>query len=884
MQWMLGWDTAATAGAAVCGGKGWNLGRLYRYGFPVPGGGVLSAAAYDRFLDAGNLRELCAQAAELGPRAVTSSEAGDRLQAIHNAILAAPLPADIADDIQAFLQRSALDRCPVAVRSSATLEDGTAASFAGIHQSFLNVRGMQAVYEAIKGCYASLWTPQAIAYRRHRHLADEAVSCAVVICAMVTQPGADQPASAGVVFTCDPKSGRRDLFTISAAPGLGEAVVSGSTNPEEIAVQKENGQYSLYDRQRGDGAEAVLTDDQALALARLADRVHWALADDQGPQDVEWAHDGHRFWLLQARPVTRLPVVTFPGAEDFPIIWSNTNLKDAVPGVQSPLSWSFMKPLIAVVLHSSLPLAGYRVPAGLEVLRRFHGRAYFDLTAMMWSNYDALGILPAELVQSLGGHQPVIPVPPGGPFRGPAGARRLKARLRFMLSARREAKCLPQHMAELKPRVRTLAGRISPGMPASELLDVFKEVRDLAQGFGPHFQAANMNAGLWPTMMQQMLERHAPDRAQAIVSALLAGSGRISSAEQGYRLFDLAGAAAQDQQAMAYLTRSPLDQQGWKRLPVTSGFRRSVEAFLDEFGHRGVYEAELANPRWREDPTYLLEQVRQLAVTGKLTPPRDTAVAVRTAALAEVTRLPGWLRPLIKWLARQGQNAAALREGAKSAIASIYEPVRLAALEVGRRLVQAGVIDDVQDVFHLTAVELEMYLRGEWDGAGARTLAADRKARDQAWWAVEPPDSFVLDHEGNPPGLPAVAEGSAPKVQARTRAGNVLSGIGVAAGRATGVARVIRHPGEAHLLRDGDVLVAPSTDPGWTPLFLRASAVVMEVGGYLSHGAIVAREYGLPAVVNLPGLLNAVKDGQMVEVDGDAGTVTLHITGVAAAN
>lgn len=874
MQWVLDWSGAAEAGAGIGGGKGWNLGRLHRYGFPVPAGGVVVARAYDEMMGQPELKALSAQVADMDTRTVTLPDAAGRLKTVQDAICLANLPADVARDIESFLQSTGLADIPVAVRSSATAEDGAEASFAGIHQSVLNVTGVAAVLEAVKRCYASLWTPQAVAYRRHQGLTDEDVSCAVVICVMITRPGTDRPASAGVAFTCDPATGRRDLITISAAPGLGESVVSGSVNPEEIAVQKRSGRYHLHHR-RG-STIAVQTDDQALALARLADRVHWAFADGQGPQDVEWAHDGERFWLLQARPVTRLPTVTFPGAERLPIIWSNANLKDAVAGVQSTLSWSYIKYVISDALHSSLPLAGYSVPEGLEVVRRFGGRAYFDLTAMMWSNYDALGLMPADYVRTLGGHQPLIPVPPGDPFKGPEGARRRKAQLRFLRNVRREARHLQRHMDDLRSNVRTLFARITGNASDRELLEVVERASDLTRAFAPHFQAANMNAGLWPAMMQSLLQRVSPDRAAALTLGLLAGSGRVSSAEHGYRLYDLAGTAAQDPEAMACLTQDPLDPQAWRRLPETSPFRQALQEFLDEFGHRAVYEGELSNPRWREDPTYLLIQVRDLAKAGKFTPPRASAQAVRESVAAEVARLPFWARPLLRWLARQGQEAAAQREGAKSALSFIAEPIRRVCLEVGRRLVTAGVLNDVQQVFHLSAVELEMVLRGEWDGAGARALVADRAARDRAWWAAEPPDAFVLNHEGKPTELPAAM--AVPAVAASAQGPGVrgvMTGIGVAAGRASGPARVIRHPSEGHLLRDGEVLVAPSTDPGWTPLFLRASAVVMEVGGYLSHGAIVAREYGIPAVVNLPGLLNSVRDGQRLIVDGDAGSLTL---------
>lgn len=243
-------------------------------------------------------------------------------------------------------------------------------------------------------------------------------------------------------------------------------------------------------------------------------------------------------------------------------------------------------------------------------------------------------------------------------------------------------------------------------------------------------------------------------------------------------------------------------------------------------------------------------------------------------------RLPFWVRPVARWLAANARASAARREAGKSALAALYEPVRMLALEIGRRLAAAGVLDASEDVFHLCWADLQAYLGGEWDGAGARVLVADRKGRREAWLAEEADDWYVLDAEGRSAHLPAAAApaaGAAVPVpeDLRDRQGTRLAGVGVAAGRAAGRARIVRHPEHGHRLVRGEILIAPSTDPGWTPLFLRAAGVVMEIGGYLSHGAIVAREYGIPAVVNIPGLLGTVTDGQPVTMDGDSGWILI---------
>lgn len=215
---------------------------------------------------------------------------------------------------------------------------------------------------------------------------------------------------------------------------------------------------------------------------------------------------------------------------------------------------------------------------------------------------------------------------------------------------------------------------------------------------------------------------------------------------------------------------------------------------------------------------------------------------------------------------------------------ALLEPLRKIALEIGRRMVEADVLDEQTDIFFLTWSDLLAYLQEQWDGRGARALVADRRAQRNRWLAETPPDSFICDAQGRPAELPSATENewkpTAYHIRGQAnRNARELHGVAASPGQARGQARIIRHPSEGCLLQAGEVLVAPSTDPGWTPLFLRACAVAMETGGYLSHGAIVAREFGLPAVVNIPGLLEAVQDGQLVTVDGDRGCILLDGVG-----
>ncbi|HLI07840.1 MAG TPA: PEP/pyruvate-binding domain-containing protein [Ktedonobacteraceae bacterium] len=881
-RFIISYKDAVSLGPQAVGGKGWNLGRLHRYGFAVPRGGILVANAYTQFLAEPKLQSLCAELARVQSGDGVESEITEILDTLRMCIVATPFPADVERALHTFLTDAALAETSVAVRSSATAEDSAATSFAGVHESFLGVKGHEEVVRAIKGCYASLWTPRAVAYRRQQGLADDDVACAVVICAMVTGPKQTPPAAAGVAFSCDPRTGQRDRVTINAAPGWGEAVVSGTVSPEAITVvQRADGE--LLRIERAQGQEQVLTDDQAAVLASLVRRVLWALGDGQEQQDVEWTYDGEQFWLVQARPVTHLPRVTFPAVAALPTIWSNANLKDAVTGVQTPLSWSIVQLTVDAILYAPYRTIGYRLPEGMELIRRFRGRAYFDLTAMQWVSYDAFGLLPHEFNQSLGGHQPEIPVPSQHPLRGWSGLRRRRAQLRLLRASTRNARTLPGEIERVRAEARTYAHLPLIDLSCADLFALLQQLLDRGQAFGARFQLANLS-GIWEQVLAHLLERERPGQGQALAAALMAGSREVVSAEQGYRLYDVAAAAAYDPAARTYLAVAPLDPQGWRSLPEHSPFRQALAAFLDDFGHRGVYETELANPRWNEDPAYLLDAVRALLAQHSLEAPFDVAQQKRQAAQAEVAHLPTWLRPLVSWLAERARRAAAQREAGKSTMVALLEPLRQIVLEIGRRMVESDVLDKQGEVFFLTWYDLVAFLQGQWDGRGARALVADRQAQRHRWLAKTPPDSFICDSQGRPAELPSAAEQEGMPVAHQvggqvSRNARELHGVAASSGQATGRARIIRHPSEGHLLQAGEVLVAPSTDPGWTPLFLRACAVVMETGGYLSHGAIVAREFGLPAVVNIPGLLEIVQDGQSVMIDGNRGCILLDGVG-----
>lgn len=769
MSAFLTWEEAFEAGPAICGGKAYNLARLHRCGFPVPRGGVLAADA-------------------------NTSELRDGIE------------------------RLGLALTPVAVRSSATGEDSDRAAFAGIHRSFLNVSGPDEIERAAQGCIDSLNEPAAIAYRRHMGFSDREVRCAVVVCEMV------QAQCAGVLFTCDPVSGRRDRYVINASAGLGESVVSGSVNPDSAVWQRER--WAIR-RVEGPTVLSLLPREQEERLVHLAQRVHWALGEGQNPQDIEWAWDSNQLWLLQARPVTKLPRPVLPAEASLPVYWSTGNIKDAVPGVVCELSWSSLYDLVGDIAYSAQKAAGYQMPPGIEVVRRIGGRGFFDLTTMQWAFYDAFGILPKEIVKIVGGHQPEIEVP-ADPFRGAAGMRRKRAVLRLLRRIWNFPAIVKKRANAQLELTRRYVFIDWSCKSRAEMAKAVVELLDVQHDFLLVAGLANSCYGPWDQALRALL------KDDTLIAQLQAGCGGVASAEQGYRLFDIAAGNA------------------------------TIDDFLRDFGHRCVYEADLVNPRWAEDPAWIQEQVETIRSSPFQRDPRAIAAQTRRDAEQELRKRAGWKTPIALWLVSRLRAAIAARENAKSALVAPMLPMRQIALEVGRRLVVDSQLASANQVFDFSKDDLLGWLTGEWDGKGASALTGDRIERRKRWLKGNVPDLITE----------VPTEGPVPTPQsAPVASGGQWMGIAVSPGIARGAARIIRTPKDAACLIEGDVLVAPSTDPGWTPLFLRSSAIVMETGGFLSHGAIVAREYGLPAVANIPSILSQLESGEWIEVDGTRGTV-----------
>lgn len=857
------------------GGKARNLATLVRAGFPVPAAYAVSG-------------EFAAQTfARVLPRELRPSQIFAQHQVTESALAQAReavLGAELAPDLVQALQRAfdalrAAGAEGVAVRSSSTSEDLGASSAAGLHTTVLNVRTMTALLDAVRSCYASVFSPRVVTYVQSLGI-DAVSSMGVVIQAMV-------PADvAGVLFTVNPLTGDPDEMVIDAAYGLGTHVTDGRVTPDTYRIEKRSGW--VRDRVTGDkrlrvvaapegglleqrvpapDAQKQALDEHMLAqLVALGRRIEEHFGD---ARDVEFAIAADSMYVLQARPVTA--VGQRPqrararrkgrglSTDASTLVWSNLNVGEALPGVATPLTWSILSEFSELGFREAFAALGCKVPKDARLVGNFRGRIYLNLTELTRIAAQVPGLRPS-LVLPLGGGAEIerlerdLPGPSAGfLLRLPSTAARFtSANLGF---SRRTASFEAAFEAE-RMRVERMDFRI---LPASALDETLSDVHRLLEETGTMLLTAygGLLSALLPLRAALVLLKG--DDASRIQHALLSAISDVESAGPGREILQVAAAFERDEAARERLLQGTPSSAF--ELPAGEA-RRAVHAFLQQYGHRGVREAEIAEPRWREDPRLLFEAIRlhveHGTEEGEARMHRRIAVVKNAGenALASV-RLP--LRVPLRGLLAVVRNYVRLRERLRSHVVHVLGLFRLVALDASRRLAVREPDIGKDAAFFLTCNELHGVLRGEIRSVAALVrLRRAQYERDRS--LPDPPDTFV----GYPPPLAPVPD-----------AGRCLHGLGASSGAVEGAVRVLRSTDDFSKLVPGEILVVACADVGWSPLFPVAGGLVTDLGGPLSHACVVAREYGLPAVVNVRSATRALKTGDRVRVDGDAGIVHL---------
>jgi pyruvate,water dikinase len=850
------------------GGKAANLGELIGMGFPVPRGFAVTTAAYAQVAEAADLDHELDGDAQLGERA-------------RAALLATPVPARIADAVcRAYLALG--EKVPVAVRSSATAEDLPSASFAGQQDTYLNVVGVDAVLDAVHRCWASLWTDRAVSYRTDAGIDHRAVQLAVVVQRMVDAQ------VAGVLFTADPVTGTRTRSVIDASPGLGEAVVSGAVNPDHIVVENDGRivEHRLGDKAlevrplAGGGTEQVamldgaartsLTDAQIAALVALGRRVE---AYYRAPQDIEWAIDGDDvLWLTQSRPITTLHPLPHPTGHGVRVYFC-VSLAQGLTRPLTPMGLSAFRVI------TSVPANAFGVPiadpvAGPPAFVTAGGRAFADITPGMRS---AVGraVLP-RLLDVMEARSAVVL---RALFDEPALAVRTTSRWRFVrrlvsvlvhyrvpvllaLSLLRPA-AARRRVDRIGHQLRTLTA-VPADATAEQRLDhvqrVLTRVFSIMPSVAPVFVA-----GL--AMLAVARKLAGEDLDEVASHEVLRSLPHNTTTEMDLELWALATRLRTDADAARALHDTPAAElaRRYSDGALPPPLRHGLDAFLRTHGHRAVAEIDLGMPRWSDDPSHVLGVLANYLRLDAAELAPDTlfargALAAEAAVAAVVTRVRR--RSRVRALAvrvtlRRVRELAGMRETHKDFLVRLLAHARAELQVVGELLAARGLLTDPADVFFLDLAEARSALAG----ADQRITVAERREE--------------YDRELRRRHVPRVllSDGTEPEALSRTvDVEGALTGTPASAGTVTAPARVVLDPVGAHV-EPGEVLVVPSTDPGWTPLFLTAGGLVMEMGGPNSHGAVVAREYGIPAVVGVADATTRIRTGQQVTVDGAAGLV-----------
>ncbi len=854
------------------GGKGASLARMAAAGLPVPAGFQITTAAYRRFV-AANALQGAVLAAVSTTKADDPATLEEAARQIGRLFAQSVMPDEIAEAISLAYAALGGRDLPVAVRSSATAEDLPELSFAGQQETYLNMHGEAMVLDAVKRCWASLWTARAIGYRTLHHIAQEEVSLAVVVQELVP---AD---AAGILFTANPLNGARDQVMINAAWGLGEAIVGGQVTPDTVVVDKASGaitQQEITEKgvmtvptQSGTREEAVPADQrtqavlspaQAAELARIGVQIEGLYGQ---PMDIEWVlHDG-RIFVVQARPITALPAAStatqvIPAAE-----WKLPNPKGhymragVLELLPDPLSTLFATLGLPAWSRAMAAFMGSVKLSGLpdELFITINGYGYYNLTLTSAQTAKMLLTLP----------RPFAALPR---LLRTTQARWQKARARYAAVV---------DYWQTRDLATTSAVGLLGGTRAiaDEAAEYYLSVQS---GILP---AAYMSEALFALVYNRFLKKHDAPSALTFMlgfdsTPILAEKSLYSIAQWVRGQPDLA--AALENMSSEQFTSAYREQAMQAEIDgAWPEFWRRLAEHLTRFGH-AISDLDFAKALLIDDPAQVLETLKFFLSDMAPDPnirQAEAAAARKRATQVMLNQRHGLSLKLFRSLVETAQRFAPLREDALADAGLGWPVLRRMLREIGKRLVSGNAIDTPNDVFWLRLTELQEASTALDDGqqlADYHTLIAERRSMWESERALTPPVALPLKGGARFLGIDMSAW-----MPARTKqpTGHVLKGIAASPGRVTGPAQVIHGPEEFEHMQPGDILVARITTPAWTPLFALASGVVTDVGGPLSHSSIVAREYHIPAVLGTGMATERLISGQRVTVDGDTGSVIL---------
>jgi len=882
MEYIRWFNEINASDVNLVGGKGANLGEMIGSGLPVPPGFCLTAHSYRDFIEATGLNQTFSEI--LGD--IDMDDPADveaRTARIRALITGQTIPLIITQQILSSYRLRGQELgssapVSVAVRSSAAAEFLPDASFAGQQDTYLNIRGEEALLEHVKRCWASLWTARATTYRVRQGFDHYKVYLAVVVQAMI------ESEISGIMFTADPVSGDRDVMVINASWGLGEAIVSGLVSPDTLSVRKTDGEIlskHIAVKQRTieyapDGGileletlpercqAAALSDEQALELTTLGCKIeeHYG-----APQDIEWAFARERLYILQARPITTLALAE--GAAIPAVEYNRTMFVEIFPDPLTPCFYSVIQPLFHSMLDFTFKAWGFNPPQDMQAVGIYYNQPYFN------RNYIETSFAPlssatrdplvAQIVNPFGDHKSGSQVELSLPY-----LRMAVSTMRFLMDF---PKILPGLLSSYHVDVDQANLLSVEARSDRELVDTM-----LRLIYGPTKKLMDYDFLLIAVikrvyhLLGKMLEPYFGVEADELRGKLISGVTGNATMETNIHLWNLAQTAKASPEVSARLRHYDGEQllAGLEETTEGRAFLDELDHFLAEFGHREV-RLDILFPTWCEDPAPVLNFVRSYLDVGEEQSPclqqerlirqRQLLTEKVRSRLAQDPRGRYLVWPLFRWLLEHIEFHTRERDTMHFEMTRLFPSFRRMLFELGRRWSQNGLIAEPGDIFFLRLDEMEVI--AETPAPMQETIRIRQEEyelnKGRPW-----PDIIKGDQEVYAEGVSVTADSL-----------GQLKGVSGSPGCVTGQARVIQGPEEFHRLQKGDILVAPITNPVWTPLFAIASGVVTEVGGILSHGAIVAREYGIPAVMSLAGATRCVPDGQIITVDGNKGVVYL---------
>ncbi len=860
----------ASCDLRLVGGKAAGLAKLWTAGCAVPRGLCITTVVYRRILEAAGC-DVAAAWQELF-HASDVEQAVVRLR-VQRLLAEQPWPPGFMAELAGRLK--SLEPAPGvrwAVRSSATNEDAATASAAGLYRTTLGCAS-EDVAQATRDCWISLWAPHVCQYLQRFGVNMIGPDMAVVIQPML------QAKAAGVAYSIHPSTGRRSQVVVNAVPGLAAPLVSGEASPDYYMVEIQDGVRPPIIRRKllakkvqqlvqdtgGLRTEAIpepdqcrssLSDSQLLELASFCKQIEQTC---RHPVDLEWVWDAERLWVMQVRPITGVHPSDALTNDDCE--WTRANLKETLPELPSPLGLSFLERFMEDHLIAHYRCLGCNIDEGVTSVRVRHGRPYLNLT-LFYSFTVQLRGNPLLFTEQAGGESLSFmpPVKPLGWFH------LLRAGYAMLREWRRVARWNGGHFAEMKKMAEvSRPDRLRDRSP-QDLLDALAEMRRWLDRHEMTFGIVGGVAQSLQALSASLPGWLGPDW-RVLLNASMQGQGVVVSAQHILRVAELADLARTERQVREWFLSPQWDAGEYRDALSHSQFLTVFDRYLEDYGHRAVGESDIMSPRIAEQPASVLAVVRA-QVRGDATDSADEVLrrqaARREEALEEIKRRVGhW--PLrwwwFQWWYRRLNRFSALREANRHHLMYYSTAVRHLLLRFGDHLVEQGLLALREDLFYLALEEFEALCAGEqrnW-----KDLARARREEHSRYGLVQVPDTI---RDWQEPIEGEEAGGSQGE-------GRQLRGVAISAGQAEGPVRIVRSPTDWGRVRQGDILVVPVIDPGLAPLFSVAAGLVAEMGGTLSHGAIMAREYGLPVLVNVPHVTQRLSENEQVKIDCTEGIV-----------